>query len=341
MFSTRRLLGLLLAAFLTATVLSVPTGAHAVTDRSAPAAAKQKDPTKDFPKMPRKCVDPKLLIPQKPVKCNLNGFKQGRPTLVLWGDSHAWQMIPALRNAARGRNVNLVAFLMGSCPAMDPALTPEQRRAGNAPACLRSNDRALRYVEGLKTHKKRVHVLLGTYWQRYLHAIRVNDTSSYHGEMAAYWKTAGPRLFRTLGKLRVSVDVDGQMLTVPSNAKDCYTDKYYAYDCDLSRKKALRNEKSTKNWVKRQMRQLSGSPRYVETNKMCTQKTCFARPNGVYTFWDFQHISATMSRKLSYVLDKTVTRAGGTGKPNGGGPILGDDDDDDGGGGCTIPLFCR
>ena len=119
-----------------------------------------------------------------------------------------------------------------------------------------SNDRALQYVTSLKAQKKRVHVLLGTFWQRYLHAIRVGDTTSYHGEMAAYWKTAGPRLFRTLGKLRVSVDVDGQMLTVPQNAKDCYTDKYYAYSCDLARKKALRNEKGTKNWVKKQMRAL-------------------------------------------------------------------------------------
>ena len=126
-------------------MLSLSSGAHAAQGSTRPAAAKA-DPEHDFPKMPRKCVDPKLLIPQKPVKCNLNGFEQGRPTIVLWGDSHAWQMIPALRNAARNRNVNLVAFLMGSCPAMDPALTKEQRQNG-APACLVSNDRALQYVK--------------------------------------------------------------------------------------------------------------------------------------------------------------------------------------------------
>lgn len=336
MISIRRLLGVLLAALLIATVLSLPSGAHAAQVGTTPAAAKA-DPVNDFPKMPRRCVDPKLLIPQKPGKCNLNGFQKGRPTIVLWGDSHAWQMIPALRSAAKGRDVNLVAFLMGSCPVMDPSLSREERQNG-APACLLSNDLALQYVTKMKAQRQPVHVLLGTYWQRYLHAIRVGDTDSYHGEMAAYWKTAGPRLFRTLGKLRVSVDVDGQMPTVPLNAKDCFTNRFYAYSCDLARKTALRNEKSTKSWVKRHMRALSGSPRYVDANRMCTKATCFAKPRGVYTFWDFQHISATMSRKLSFVLDQTVTRAGGTGKANGGSPIL---DDDDGGGGCQLIIFCR
>ncbi len=336
MISFRRLLGVLLAALLIATVLSLPSGAHAAQARTTPAAAKA-DPVNDFPKMPRRCVDPKLLIPQKPGKCNLNKFQQGRPTIVLWGDSHAWQMIPALRSAAGKRNVNLVAFLMGSCPAMNPALTRDQRENG-APACLVSNDLALKYVTDLKQQKKRVHVLIGTYWQRYLHVLRTGQGSKYEKQMAAFWKTAGPRLFRTLGSLRVSVDVNGPMPAVPLNAKDCFTDEYYAYSCDLARKQALRNEKATKDWVKRHMRPLAGNPRLVDANRMCTKATCFAKPKGVYTFWDFQHISATMSRKLSFVLDQTVTRAGGTGKPHGGGPILEDDDD---GGGCQLVILCR
>ena len=190
MISIRRLLGVLLAVLLTATVLSLSSGAHAAQVRSD-ARRRQGRPRARLPEDAAQVRQAAKVIPQKPVKCNLNGFKQGRPTIVLWGDSHAWQMIPALRNAARGRDVNLVAFLMGSCPAMDPALTQEQRQNG-APACLLSNDRALQYVTNLKAHKKRVHVLLGTYWQRYLHAIRIGDSTSYHGEMAAYWKKRGP-----------------------------------------------------------------------------------------------------------------------------------------------------
>lgn len=344
MTSTRRLLGLLIAALLSAALLVPLSGANAASAAPGRVSADRQpaakvNPVKDFARMPRKCVDPKLLIPQKPTKCNLNGFNPGRPTIVLWGDSHAWQMIPALKGAAKNRNVNLVAFVMGSCPAMDPALTPEQRH-GAAPACLISNDRALRFVSDLRSHHKRVHVVLGTYWQRYLKAIRTGQGTEYVKEMAKYWKAGGPRLFRKLGQLRVGVDVDGQVATAPlSLGSKCFTNDYYANKCDVSHARALAGEKSVKSWLKRQMRQLSGKPRYVNPNRMCDAKTCFARPRGVYTWWDYQHISATMSRKLSFVFDQTVTRAGGTGKANGGGPIL--DDDNGGGGGCTIPILCR
>ena len=78
MISLRRLLGVLLAALLIATALSLPSGAHAAQARTTPAAAKA-DPLTDFPKMPRRCVDPKLLIPQKPGKCNLNKLPAGSP----------------------------------------------------------------------------------------------------------------------------------------------------------------------------------------------------------------------------------------------------------------------
>ncbi len=102
-------------------------------------------PQNDFPRMPRSCVDPKDLIPQEPGMCKLNTYRQARPTVVLWGDSHAWQMIPALKGAIKGRNVNLVAFVMGGCPPMDPHLnTPKKRK--NATSCQKSNDLALRYA---------------------------------------------------------------------------------------------------------------------------------------------------------------------------------------------------
>jgi len=345
MTASRRLLGLLVAALLSALVLTAPTGAAAAEPdpgARAHAPAAKVNPVRDFPRMPRKCVDPKLLIPQKPTKCNINGFKSNRPTIVIWGDSHAWQMIPALKGAANKRNVNLVAFVMGSCPVMDPALTPQQRH-GSAPACLISNDRALRFVAGLKAQKKPVHVVLGTYWQRYLKAIRTGQGTDYVKEMAKYWKAGGPRLFRTLGKLRVGVDVDGQIATAPlSLGSKCFTNDYYANTCNVSRGRAIPGEKSVKSWLKKQMKRLA-KPRFVNANRMCTAKTCYAKPGGVYTWWDYQHLSASMSRKLSYVFDQTVTRAGGTGRPNGGGPVLdgGEDGGGGGGGGCPLIILCR
>jgi hypothetical protein len=333
MIYTRRLLGLVLAALLMATLMSLPSGANAAPASSAAvAAAATRDPANDFPRMPRHCVDPKDLIPQRPVKCRLNEYKKNRPTIVLWGDSHAWQLIPALRKAARDRGVNLVAFVMGSCPVMDNQLTPAE--ATSAPACLQSNHRAKKFVADLKAHKKKVRVVFGTYWQRYLHAIRVGDTRSYHGEMAARFKTAGPRVFRTLKNMRVPVSVVGQVVTVNPHHKPCPAGNN-PYACDLPRKKALREETATTRWVKRHTRVLPGSSIYLNFNRMCDATTCYAKsPEGIYTFWDDQHISASMARHLSYVLDSTVTKAGGKRLP----PP--DDDGGDGGGDCPLIILC-
>ena len=45
------------------------------------------------------------------------------------GDSHAWQMIPAIRKAIGNRKVNFVGFIFGACPPMDPALRHPRRSA--------------------------------------------------------------------------------------------------------------------------------------------------------------------------------------------------------------------
>ena len=59
-----------------------------------------------------------------------------RPTVVVWGDSHAWHHLPGLRAEANAQQVNLVAFVMGACPPVvvprDPAAecVCEEREAG-------------------------------------------------------------------------------------------------------------------------------------------------------------------------------------------------------------------
>jgi hypothetical protein len=303
----RRLLGLLLAAVLTLVLPGAPAGAEAGT-ATAPTQSRAVDPKGDYPHLPEECVG-KDLIPLHPMKCNLTSFDRSRPTIVLWGDSHAWQVVPALLAQVEGRDVNVVAFLLGSCPAMHNNLTPAERRT--APDCLKSNAKAFDYVKLLKSQKRDVRVVLGTYWQRYLQAIEHRRFGSYHGQMAAHFETGGPRLFRRLGRLRIGVDVVGQAVTVPSRARNCPLGND-PYACDLRRHRAIREETGTRRWVKGQMEALV-EPAYVDINRMCSSTTCYARgPGGIYTFFDVYHITASMSRLVSFVFQGTVDRAGGT-----------------------------
>ena len=104
------------AALLTALALALVSSVLVTLSASSAGAVK---PRNDHATMPRSCVDPADLIPQEPTICELTKNTKDRPTVVLWGDSHAWQMIPGLRRAAASKDLNLVAIVMGGCPPMD------------------------------------------------------------------------------------------------------------------------------------------------------------------------------------------------------------------------------
>ncbi|HWM74563.1 MAG TPA: SGNH hydrolase domain-containing protein [Nocardioides sp.] len=325
----RRLLGLLLATLLTVALLGASparaSGSTAPDPDPETPFAKATPPNNDFPHLPARCAVRKDLIPLTPVRCNLNKFVKSRPTIVLWGDSHAWQLVPALRDQAAGRGVNLVAYLLGSCPVMVKPMTKAERR--KAPDCLKSNAMALDFVKKLRRDDRDVRVVLATFWQRYLHAIRKQTFGSYYGQMAKIFEKSGPRAFRILGRMRVGVDVVGQALTVPARAPNCRKGND-PYKCNLPRFKAIREEKGTRAWVKARMRPLA-RPSYVDINKMCTRRTCYAKVQRTNTFFDVFHITASMSRLISYVFAGTVDRAlAGAGSRADDGPS------------CSLPILC-
>jgi hypothetical protein len=256
--------------------------------------------------MPRSCVDPKDLIPQAPGMCKLTAYREARATVVLWGDSHAWQMIPALKGAIKGRNVNLVAFLMGGCPPMDPNLkTPKQRK--NASSCEKSNDLALRYVLRRKHKDLEVKVVAGGAWDRYLTPLRQGTPpeESYAALIAQQLATDTPRLFRRLGAARISTDVMGQSLEVPEGA--LCPEGRRPFVCELPRSEALHSEAANKRWVKKAMRPLVGKGRYLTTNgAVCTATVCRGKVADIYTFFDDLHLSATRSRTLAHRFKPSV-----------------------------------
>ena len=238
--------------------------------------------------------------------CKLNTYRQGRPTVVLWGDSHAWHMIPALKGAIKGRNVNLVAFLMGGCPPMDPNLnTPKKRQ--NATSCQKSNDLALRYALKRKHAGLKTKLILGGAWDRYLTPLRQGTppSESYAALIAQDLETDTPRLFRRLGLAKISTDVVGQSLEVPDGA-ECPEGRN-PFVCTLPRSQMLHSEAANKRWVKNAMEPLVGKGRYLTTNgAVCTAKVCRGKVDDIYTFFDDLHLSATRSRTLAHHFKPSV-----------------------------------
>ncbi len=307
------------SALLTALALALVSSVLVTLSASSAAAVK---PRNDHATMPRSCVDPADLIPQEPTLCELNKVKSGRPTVLLWGDSHAWQMIPGLRRAGAGADVNLVAIVMGGCPPMDNDLTPGE----SAPKCYQSNELALDYVGDLVDAGKGQRVLLAASWQRYRKAIKTND-QTYTGQMARASRKATPRLIKSLAAMGVGVDVVGQVATVPDRKADCRAGNS-PYACDLARGKALADSVGTKRYLTKIMKPLDSDAELINVNGyFCEGKVCRGKVGKTYTWWDDLHISATMSRKLKGFLEPTMTKAEDSRPPEPGATP-----------GCSLPL---
>lgn len=281
---------------------SDPKGAADPTPTSAgtPSSPAPSEPTEppppvvppetDYPRLPRECASREEKIPQEPGACFLNDFVADQPTVVLWGDSHAWQHIPVLRLAVDDKPVNLVGFVMGSCPPMDLGLP-----LGEGTKCEQNATAALDYILRLDREGRPLKVVLGAYWRFYLDALATpGDYTEYEQQQAGFFEEFTPQAFRALGRAGIDTDVIAQTVSVPDPAP-CAA----PYTCKVPRADALREEAATDAWVRDAMRPLGDDAAYIDPNgDICDDTWCYGRRDGIYTFFDQQHLTATRSRTL-------------------------------------------
>ncbi|CAN5364809.1 hypothetical protein BH09ACT12_BH09ACT12_10040 [soil metagenome] len=281
---------------------------------SAPAQALPEDEL-DAPTMPADCFGPAQTTGE-PTVCHFNHFKRKRPTVVLWGDSHAWMYIPAIRRAVRGQHVNFVSFVAGSCAPFATNSTPESGYSGK---CERSNVNALAYVTRLVEHDRTVKVLLGSNWSGFRIAYRrialeqIGVDSGYEDytkKMVALSHEGTPLLFKRLGKLGVDVDVIAQAAVIPDEVEPCAAGED-PYACDIPRWRAMPEEGRTESWLHGQMSKLAGDPGYITpSDAYCTDLVCGGSVDGIFTWYDHLHLSATRTKALAGYFKPTIRRLG-------------------------------
>ena len=289
-----------------ATATDAPTSATTTTtagfERGVP-------PTKgeDFPRMPRECYESDgVTVDDKP--CRVTRFGAKRPTLVAWGDSHAWMYLPALRREARRQRVNLTMIVLGSCPVALPL--PASRGFGRS-GCENRNLRTLSYLRSLeKRSHTDVSVLVGGFWSGYRDAYRRqrqadrtgtdSGLSDYQRHMSTLAVGGSPRMFERLGRMKIDVDLIGQAATVPIDPQPCEAGRE-PYQCDLPREAALDREQATRRWITRNLRvPLTGRPSLIDaTPAYCTATTCRAHVGGVNTYYDDIHLGARLAKTLT------------------------------------------
>ena len=291
--SARVALLAVVAALLTSLLVAFP----------GPSAAAAADPQDDQPQLPARCDPAGDNVPHQAGACYLTRFRKNRPTVVMWGDSHAWQHIPAARPLARERNVNLVMFMLGGCPPI--LVGPHFKKT--LYACEKSNQLALEFVRRLKEEGKQpVRVLLGAFWEGYrsvyegLYVTGTADPSDYtptQRRSARTFHRSTPRLFARLAELRVRVDAIGQAATVaatlPEGPRPCLLAQH-PYECQVPRAQALPHEADWNRWFGEVMRPLPGRSRVINFNDpYCDASTCREKVDDIYTFFDAIHLSAS------------------------------------------------
>lgn len=298
----RRAAGLLLVVALISSLLAM-----------AGAAPAQASPTEgiDAPRMPPNCFGPGQTN-REPTVCKYGRFVKKRPTVVLWGDSHAWMYIPSVRRAVRGEKVNFVSFVAGSCPPIATRSTPASGFSGK---CERSNVNALAYVKRLTRRGSDVKVLLGSNWAGFRIAHREIalesvgfDTgySDYTRQMVALSHEGTPLLFKRLGRLGVDVDVIAQAATVPDRVRSCDAGDV-PYACEIPRWRAIPEERRTASWLRGQMSQLAGQPGYLTPSEAyCNTLICAGNVGGILTWYDSLHLSATRTKALTSFFEPSI-----------------------------------
>jgi hypothetical protein len=294
-----------LALALLPALLVTATPVRAESAGVAPTVAR----ADEVPGVPDACL-------ARPMKCRLGPDYPGQPTLVLWGDSHAWQLIPAVKAAIGSRKVNLVAFLFGGCPPMDPGITtPAEMRA--AGPCRQTAHKALTYVTNATRKGRDLRVVIAGGWELYRYALdplepdepgwREHTSPSIEG--AALLAAVGlPKLFRVLGKARVPADVVGQMPTVPDNAPPCAISET-PYACPLPRAAALPQASANRRALKSLVAQLRRPARLIEPSEFfCDSGGCAGRVRGASAWYDDTHISLALSALLGRYFAPTVNR---------------------------------
>jgi len=281
--------GLLLAALFIA--------APAVADPTLPDDEAQ-NPAVTTQVMPQRCTGG-LSLPARPGPCRLTPHRPNRPTVVLWGDSHAWQHIPGLRAEANARRVNLVAFVMGACPPMVLREPPVRT------ACVANAEAALDRIKALRRQGPDVRVVLGAHWQFYR---GLNDqirqgwlpTSTpelFRAGQAQLFAQGNARVFTTLGRLRVRTAIIGQVPWVPADRADCARGNL-PYRCDLPRSQAIVGEADVRTWLASRMQRLHRPWSIDVAPRLCDLTVCRAQLGSVNVFLDDLHLNPELSRLL-------------------------------------------
>lgn len=293
------MLALALAASLAAIVPVGTAGATPVATATAASSAVVDDArlAADEARIPQRCGKPPVT------GCRLVWHGKQAPTLVLWGDSHSWMMTPAVKEAVRKKKINVVLFFLGGCI---PAIPDKELYAGNA--CAELSYDTMRYLLQLKASGRPYRLLMGAFWGANLDRLfwyEDQESRDIMKQRRVYTLAYNRPLFHWLGDNGIPTDVQAQgPAAIPPTECTAGASPFW---CPISRHRAYFKDTYIRKWLARRMAYLPRRAKLIDySNGICSRTTCEAVDDGVHTWFDPYHVSATKAATLARYYKPTV-----------------------------------
>lgn len=248
-----------------------------------------------FSVLPQRCYTDAGEVRAGP--CRIKWYDDNRAAVVVWGDSHVAQQIPAMRVKAWETRSNLVSFSMGLCPPMVVA------RSDPDP-CSRNAWEALQFIEHkAKRTSKPLTVVIGGFWYFY----RTTMTGD-RSERAATFRNGDDEMFARLGRLSrlydVRIAVLGQAPWIPPEAGCTVRSEV------CPRSVMIPAEASQTAYLKRGTRSIEHAELIPVADQICTERYCRVTACDVPVFYDIVHLNATLTARFSSAFDWAFWDAG-------------------------------
>lgn len=251
----------------------------------------------DFTSPPPSCrLHPADSVPRTGARCDVTPFEADRPTLVLRGDSQAWQLLPAVLAEAVDRDVNVVAWIYPDCPPLEL-----------------SDERAWTFLTGYEQNSPG--------WNRWADCLVVNQfaaldvaaladaggvTTIAAARWSAYRSGAAPGVLAMLdsGTRGLVQRADREPVTLvapipqlPMTGETCRSRLWRVLACDLDRRTADRSLAESTRWLRRVAGETA--PVIDLVPELCDDRSCATDRDGVTTYLAPTRLSASRVERLA------------------------------------------
>ena len=235
----------------------------------------------DRPPLPDACATAELA--QLEAQC-VSGDREGRSTILVIGDSHAAQWLPAIDGAARRLGARVVSSVQGTCPSLDVAW------AGELPSCGVRRAQLPALVDDLRPQ-----LVVAAHTVGYMGSLAGVDP----GRQLETWTDGLARLATDLRERGIPLAVILDTPQFPDDPVRCLSLHRQPGRCDVSLADTLARLASFHAAEKEALRRAGHGVAHEPMEYLCDADACPATRDGMVAYVDTHHLTARYSASLA------------------------------------------